>query len=149
MTDSPSTGYTLMPALTVTGSCPGRIEVEHLRGEERLQSRDGRLECPCPRRVDDQQELIGSVAADDGARVELADEQPGGLPQCRVPGFVAIGVVQQPESIDVDQGDPDRLRYLTGRFDPGGERCEQRPVIGKSGQRVASRARRRVASSVG
>ena len=71
------------------------------------------------------------------ARRELPPELAGDREQRLVAGPVAVVVVQEPEVVDVDEGDAERRAGGPGALDLAGEVGDERAVVQRPGQRVA------------
>ena len=70
--------------------------------------------------------------------IEHSAEQGGDRPERGIAGSVAVGVVEEPEPVDVEQGDRDRLMVLSSRFDTAGEAREERAVVQQSRRGIAT-----------
>ena len=126
-----------MPALIVTGSDSGLPELQGPVRERAPESFDRLLQdLDVDRRLDDE-ELVGTVAAEDGAGRELDAEQLGQGQDRLVARRMAVGVVEQAEVVDVEQGDRDRLPGRPSRLDGRGEGRHEAAVVRRIGQRIA------------
>ena len=104
---------------------------------------DRRLQVRRALRRRDQEEFVGSVAAECRVLREFGAQKSGDLEEPRVTGAVAVGVVQQPEVVDVDQGNADRPQPGAACLAPGFELGRK---VGDHGSMV-EQAREGVASS--
>ena len=116
-----------------------RLELEAQVGEGGPEAIDGGLHLDDGLGGGDEQELVGAVAAHDAGlgqvTPELLDDREEGL----VAGAMAVVVVEQPEVVDVDEGDPERRPSRSCALDLGGQVRHQRSVIERVGQRIAPR----------
>ena len=80
---------------------------------------------------------------------ELGPQEVGHGQDRLVAGRVAVGVVEQPEVVDVDQGDRDRLALRAGLLDRLRQGLDQGAVVRDAGERVpAGRLDERVGLAV-
>ena len=86
----------------------------------------------------DDEELVGTVARDVPAAPRLAD-QVGDLQQDLVAGLVPVGVVEEPEIVDVEERNPDASVAPAGRLERLRQEGDDRAVIEHPSQRVAPR----------
>ena len=85
----------------------------------------------------DDEELVGSVPPEGRSLGQFDAEQVGDLEDRLVAGRVAVGLVQQPEVVDVEERDPHGLRVGAGRLDGPREGFDEAAVVERAGERVA------------
>ncbi len=66
-----------------------------------------------------------------------AAQQPGDFEEGPIAGLVAVGIVDQPEVVDVDQGDSDRAIGAPGLLEQVGQPGDRSAMVEQTGQRVA------------
>ena len=85
----------------------------------------------------DGQELIRTEAAQDRGLRELAAQQAPDLQQDRVARRMAMGIVEQPEVVDIDQRQADHARARLARaLELGAQHVDDRAVVEQAGQGV-------------
>ena len=91
----------------------------------------------------DDEQLVGAIATEDDVRRQLAPEQVDDGQQRAVAGRVAVRLVEQPEVVDVDEGDGERAsRPLVPRSTDRATASTRAPWF-----RVSVSGSRRVAST--
>ncbi len=88
----------------------------------------------------DEQELVGAVARHLATPCgRLVPDDSGHAEQYLVRGGVAVGVVEEPEVVDIDQGDRDRRTGCVGRFHFVRQGGHHRPVVEHAGEGIPAR----------
>ena len=115
VTDDAWSGYVAIPTLTVIGSRSVSAK-RRLRSTSPVRSRSTTgSRCVDRGRRRDQQELVGAVAAQLHPRLDVLAQRRCDGEQRLVAGLMPVVVVEQPEVVDVDEGDPDRPDVVTRR----------------------------------
>ena len=100
----------------------GCVELEGVVGERRARRLEEHAERGDLARGRDQEQLVGSVAAEDHARRQVATEQLHDGHERAVARAVPVVLVEQPEVVDVDEGDRERGPVLPRARPPSGPR---------------------------
>ena len=139
MTESACSGYVHIPTLTLIGSRSEASNWSAWSAEPDAEPVDDRSELRDLVGRHDDQELVGSVATARHGRRQIGGDHLRDGQQGAVPGVVAVGLVEQPEAVDVDQRDPDRAPVAPRLLDDPGELADEGAVVQQPGQRVAPR----------
>ena len=113
------------------------VELEALVDERVADMLETGFEGGDGRRRGDDEELVRPVPAEHGRRVELRAQRRDDPLQHVVSGVVAVRLVEEPEVVDVDQGDADRRAVSAGMLERGPELDDECAVVQQPGERIA------------
>ena len=86
----------------------------------------------------DDEELVGAEPAGGGAGWTVQLDEPGEPQERVIATGVTVRVVEEPEIVEIDQGDADRAEVGARPVDGGGELGGHGTVVQQPGQRVAT-----------
>ena len=114
----------------------GPVELEAQLGDPGSQPIDRRLEVVDALRWGDDDELVRAIAPRRGRQGQLLAQDAGDVDERPVAAVVAVGLVDEPEVVDVEQGDPHGGAREPCALEERRQLGHGRPVIEEAGQRV-------------
>ena len=106
------------------------------RGARSVESRPDRVDLVC--RCNDQH-LVRAVPTERGVGGQLASEEVHDHEERVVARGVAVGLVEEPEVVDVDERDGECAFILACLIDRPGDHVDEGAVVQGMGQRIAPR----------
>ena len=116
----------------------GGVELEAEVDERRPQALDGRLEVGDDERVRDEEELVGAVTAHDDRWRNVPPQEIDDGQEDIVARAMAVVVVEEPEVVDIDEGDAQRRPRRPRALDLASQMPDERAMVERACERIAN-----------